>query len=550
MATRARSLQGRRDGTPASTGLAALARRGSRALAAASTAAAVRARRELQAARSGADALAALLGAAATSAHRWLTADVRETVRMELVTRSARAPAPGAAELPEDLRTDLHRWASRLRRRRALVVVRRHLIAGLALVIVAEIVTVSLGGERHSPWLLAPLALAALDEAIVLRQAVSLETVAQMLDRRLALHDRVVTALEILRAPQPPAGLRALVVEEARAASAASFATVRLSSRRPAREWLWLAAALIVIVLLATLPGIGGAAARRGTLARAPHAPLSALSRAAPKAAVTLPAGAPAPATLKPGAHLAPAPLTASDGASRTPKETGFSPYGHGGNSLSAKELARQGIAPPSAAGTGGLAALAIGEAGPGKGGGAASAGSHGAAGSGGSGEASSSPRSGSSGAATAGGGTLTPASAQSGSASPAAASKQSSPGTGGAGSGSSPPGGKAAGSAPGSTALTNGLVPLLATGTSGLPLQAGYAPSGAPGSSNAEGISQTPNGGGKGGRAAHVSNGSQGSVSSNLSVIPPTSNSTPALDEGLLSSYFGSANQLVPRGW
>ncbi len=69
-------------------------------------------------------------------------------------------------------------------------------------------------------------------------------------------------------------------------------------------------------------------------------------------------------------------------------------------------------------------------------------------------------------------------------------------------------PAATAAGSGPGSTALKAGLVPVLGAGSSGLPLQAGYAPSSARRPAGSEGISQTPNGGGSGGRSAQAGGG------------------------------------------
>jgi hypothetical protein len=298
------------------------------------------------------------------------------------------------------------------------------------------------------------------------------------------------------------------------------------------------------------LPGIGGGAARHHRSASAARLP-GAASRARSKPPAPAPEAQLAPAIATTGSGLARRPLAVTGSGSRPTKGTGFSPYGYGGKSLSAKQLAREGIAVPPAAGTGALAGLAVSETGADHEA-ASSANTSGrtAAGSGTSGTSSSTAASRGGRLASSG---ASPAPAGShGAKAPqvTAGAKQSGLGTGTASSGSSPPGGNAAGSAPGSTALVKALVPVLGASTSGLPLQAGYAPSSAQHSSSSEGVSQTPNGGGKGGRTAHSNSGGEGSVSSKLSVIPPASNATPALDQGVLSSYFGSANQLVPRNW
>lgn len=482
-------------------------------------------------------------------AYRWLRADIRESISMELIPGSS----TGVEAPSGDLRTGLLRWASRLRRRRALVVARRHLIAAAAVVIAAELVLDVFGGERRAPWLLAPLALGLLDGAIALGRGVSLDTVAQMLDRRLALRDRVTTANDILQEQAPPSGLRALVVAEAGTAVADSFATVRLVARHPRREWLSLLAGVAVIALLATAPRIGPNASANKTAAGARRAPRGALAQARPEPAVASPAPPRLPAVTSPRGLIGRPPLAVTGSGTGKGGKQGFSPYGYGATSLSAKQLAREGITAPPTAGAKGLAPLSVGEAG---GGGSTSATS--SAPSARSGGTSGTPSAGNGGSAAlsrgslaaAPGGAVSSAGARSGRAPQAGGAKGGGTGAGAAGSGSSPPGGNAAGSAPGSTELTSGLVPALAPGSSGLPLQAGYAPSNAPRSAGGEGVSQTPNGGGKGGRSAHTSAGAEGSVSAGLSVIPPASNSTPALDQALLSGYFGAVDQLVPSNW
>ncbi len=485
------------------------------------------------------------------AAWRWLRADVGEAIAMRPL--AARAHAAAAPETP--LRGSLAAWASSVRRRRALVIARRHVIAALGLGIFAEVFVVALGGDRHAWWLLAPLALAFVDGAIAVRQPLRLDSVAHMLDRCLGLHDLLVTGNAISREQARPLGLGALVAEEAQAAAADSFATVRLTATRGRSEWSWLATAAIVLAVLAAVPGIGtrhsthvhASPATRATAvnpARAHAKSTSAAARGARRAR----------ATVAPPGQLEPPPLAVTPGSGHEAKGTGYSPYGHGAAALTAKQLAREGIASPTAtAEAKALGALAVGEVGGGAAGtGGANGSNPGGGASGGKGSASASTTTATrqGGGSASQGGALTPASARGNGALGGAGTKQAGVGAGGAGGGSSPPGGNAAGSAPGSTALRSGLVPELGEGASGLPLQAGYAPGGGPRSASGEGISQTPNGGGSGGRSAHANGAVGASVSTGLSVIPPTSNATPTLDQGVLSSYFGTANQLTPGNW
>jgi hypothetical protein len=460
------------------------------------------------------------------------------------VAPSRRATADGGAA---ELRASLLAWASMIRRRRALVIARRHLIAALVLTIVAELLLIVLGDDRHGLWLLAPLALGLFDGTVAVRRPVRLEQVAHMLDRCLSLHDLLVTAWAIEAEDAPPRVLSVLVVEDARAAAAASFATVQLTTRRRGREWSWLLAGLAVLAVLAAVPSVEGGRSARHAVAPAVRARGSAVTPAHAK-----PTAPPVVAQLHhrngtPGTGLARPPLAVTEGGTGKAKETGFRGYGSGGKDLSAQQLARLGLSLPSA-NTKALGALSVGEAGNGSAGagaGARNASNGGAAGTGTAGEAAGTASQG--GGTVAGGSALTPAHSHSGSLG-AGGTKEA--GAGAGSSGHSPPGGGAAGTSAGSTTLGSGLVPALGTGTSGLPLQAGYAPTGTRGSTGNEGVSQTPNGGGSGGRSAHASASGEGSASSSLSALPPTFNSTPALDQGVLSSYFGSANQLTTGNW
>jgi hypothetical protein len=489
------------------------------------------------------------IGSATSAAYGWLRAD-GQAVHMEL------EPSPrGKGRSGLDLRGGLLAWASMIRRRRALVVVRRHLLAGLAVTILATGVSILLGGERRAWWLAVPLVLALADATVAASRRVGAERVAQLLDQRLGLHDRILTALGILREQGSPRGLRALVVAEAQTSVDASFARVRLRTRQPGREWASLFGCVAVLAVLAALPGIGGTSAKNRAAGRASSAPPGASARARAKANGASTAARRLQAAGTQGTQINRPPLAVTGNGSPTPKGSGFSPYGHGGVSFSAKQLANQGLATPSL-GTKALGAVALNEAG-GSGSGAASsipgasAGASAGAGKAGAGGTSSATPTSRAGGAASGTGPLTPLSGRrSANAVPGSGTGKGNAGSGAGGNGNAPPGGSGAGSAAGSTALKAGLVPVLGAGASGLPLQAGYAPSSARQSPGGEGVSQTPNGGGSGGRSAQANGGGQTSVSSSLGLIPPTFNSTSALEQGVLSSYFGSANQLTPGNW
>jgi hypothetical protein len=487
-----------------------------------------------------------MASSASSITFRWLRAELDEAIGME--PASPRRPvAREGAKLDESLLA----WATMIRNRRALVIARRHLIAGLGLAIVAELVVLVLGGDRLAWWLLAPVAIALLDGAIALRRPVRAESVAHMLDRSLGLRDLLATAVSIPHDERQPRGLAGLVVKEATAASAGSFAAVRLEARRRRREWALLASALALLAVLAATPGIGTHGSTRHTATPATRAATAPHAHAVSKPTKAPVAGRRVRAPGASGSHLARPPLAVTTGESRQSKGSGFSPYGHGANSFSAKQLAKDGIASPPTATTKSLGALAVGESGGGNSTSPASA-----SGAGSTAGSKGTPGGGTSASAThgatsdTGAGALAPAHSRGVGAAAGATRKPAGVGAGGASEGNSPPGGNAAGTGSASTTLGNGLVPALGAGPTGLPLQAGYAPSAAQRSSGSEGVSQTPNGGGSGGRSAHTSGGGGTSVSSSLGVIPPTFNSTPTLDQGVLSSYFGSANQLTPGNW
>jgi len=464
---------------------------------------------------------------------------------------SARRPLH-APETDAELRAGIATWASMVRRRRAAVLVRRQLIAWLAVALVAEIVLLAAGDERVGFWLLAPVALALLGGAIALRGPSQPQLAARMLDRFGDLHDLMATATAILAVEQPASGLAALVLDEARAAAGGSLATVRPVASGPRREWrlLGLAVAALAVVALVPAPARTGARGSRRGAVRAPAAGSAhgrpASSHAAARSARARVVGQPVPPQLP-----SPSLTVSAEGPARSSK-SGFSPYGHGGTALSAKQLAQEGLAAPPAAAQS-LGTVAVGQPGgsPGHGAGTQASAKGGA---GGAGKAApggqATPSSGHAAGATEGLGTPAKAGSSAQGTTTALGTRRPSASSGAASTGSSPPGGSGAGTGRGGAGLASGLVPALGTGPLGLPLQAGYAPGGTRRSQSGEGVTQTPNGSGSGGRSAHASTGAEASVSSQLSVIPPTVNSTPDLDQGVLSGYFGSSNQLTPGNW
>jgi hypothetical protein len=492
---------------------------------------------------------------AGTRARHWLAAETAETLTLE--PERPRGPGTVAADPVEgSFETSLGLWAGRLRRRRAIVVLRRYLIAVLALTLAVELVTLAAGGDRLAWWLLAPLALGLASCARALRSDVGLRRTAQILDRRLGLHDLTVTALELSRAqpgpgpesePRPaPGSLAALVLEEGRTATAASLAALRARARDGHREAAWLAGAAALLAAVILIAGSGsGATGVHGTHAGASTAAGRALAQrqAAAVAAARRAALARALGTGLP--NQAPPPLAVQTGRSGSGSRSAYSPYGHGGSSLSAKQLASQGIASaPSTKAS--LGALSLGGSGTSTGAGAgrspaASGGASGRTAIGG-GTAKQGPGS-STGAAG-----LAAATSHSAAALGAGATRES--GSGAGSGGSSPRGGGAAGTARGSTALVAGLIPALGTSGSGLPLQAGYAPSSSTSQSGKEGVSQTPNGGGGAGRSKQSTSGGESTRAGELPVIPPSLNAASTVDQGVLSSYFGSANQLTAGSW
>jgi hypothetical protein len=452
----------------------------------------------------------------------------------------------------------LDQWRARIARRRAIAVVRRHLLVLMALVVVAEIVVLLTGNGHRPAWLIAPLLLAAVDGAVVVARNVPADRAAQMLDADLGLHERVGTALELQAAPSAPHGLGAMVVDEANTALAESLGSARAVARAPRAEWGSLLALLAVLAAVALVSWSSSS----GPVAHGGSAAGLAGSRPGRGAASGGLSGSRPGAASRPGGSLDHAPklprgrsLGAGvvNNSNHTSPSDGSSLYGHG-SALTPKQLAsvsREGLADAGA--TVGVAG-SIAPFGAGSSSGADSPG-RGASGAGA--QASGKPQSGLGGgglsasksASGAGAGSTPSLSGVRGrSGSTAAGISPSAAGGYNRGSGGAPSGGESAGGSRAAADPGLSLVPELG-GQSRLPLQASFSPTASKGSPRSAGTSQTANGGGGRSRTAQAGAGGSSSTA-NLAMIPPTSNATSAAAVGLLQGYFGTSDQLTFSHW
>jgi hypothetical protein len=338
------------------------------------------------------------------------------------------------------------------------------------------------------------------------------------------------------------------VIEESDAAVDGSLRSARIVARRSPPEWIALLVAGAVVAVLVTVPSLSSRGGRSSSASLStPQLSGGHATGAARRASKHTKAPLPGASTKT----IPQVPINVPPAGSNSKLGNGpnGAPYAGGGTAHYSKQLASLGLAAPKNAGAKAISA-------PGGDGGAASSSGGGSA----THTSSGAPPAG--GHSLSAGGLSAPGASsnasQSGSQSAkgglAPGRKGAAAGTGrgsngGARGSGAPPGGESAGRVAGSNQLSAGLVPDLPSGTAGLPLQAGYAPSAAKQTSGQEGVSQTPNGGGGAARSAHTND--QGSNSgTEFAVIPPTPNSSTTIDQGLLYSYFGSADQLRFGGW
>ncbi|MCW2950878.1 MAG: hypothetical protein JWQ48_48, partial [Conexibacter sp.] len=206
-------------------------------------------------------------GRAVRGAARWLEADARDVVVLRPSRR--RSDRPSATALLPGLR----RWRVLVARRRAIAVVRRALLVAATVAIV--LTAIAHGGALPTAVVIAaPLAVALLGAALVLRRRPELPAVARLLDARLALHEQLGTALELETAPRGAAHpLDARVVADASQTVSSTLGGSRAVARRARGEWLALLAAAAAVVALALTSGTshGGAAPVQHARAQAPH---------------------------------------------------------------------------------------------------------------------------------------------------------------------------------------------------------------------------------------------------------------------------------------
>ncbi|MDO8210595.1 hypothetical protein [Conexibacter sp. CPCC 206217] len=201
------------------------------------------------------------MSAGARRIARWLTAEPGVVVVL-----GERDGGRGVDRVP--LTTGLQRWRVRIARVRALALARRWLIVALLLAALLCLLGSGVAVVVAVPCVLSLIACGAL-----LRRRPSLSAVARLLDDRLALSERLATALE-LTAPAPRAGrterslsssgsnpsvlvgvgdsLATRVVAEAEHALAWSLDARRARLRRAPREWgaVVVAAGVVAVVAL------------------------------------------------------------------------------------------------------------------------------------------------------------------------------------------------------------------------------------------------------------------------------------------------------------
>lgn len=482
---------------------------------------------------------------AAAGVGGWLYPQAPDVVDID--PRTAPKVPVAATSAEGTVRAQVERWRRRVWRARAVVVAGRHVAMALALVTVGLVLARLVTSVTDPVWAFAGVAVILVSVLVALSRPIVGASVAGMLDGELGLFERVQTALE-LENIGAESRLGRQVIAEAQEALAASFAAARARPRNTRVVLLALVPLALAVALLLVVPGSsqpqrsaapagGHVKATTGTVGAHGAAPAQKHRRGT----VTLPVGAAVDNENRPPLAVAPSTTKAGKGG-------GASPYGNGAKSSGASIITKTGLSHASA----NSRAIAA----PGSGSGLAgsnspSKGTSGAASGGAGGKASAKGGS---------GGLSAPGSAPSVAAGsvPKGAKPGGTPGgASGSGAGSqsgqsqsqkAPPGGEQAGGTRGSTQLQAGLTPDLAQGSTGLPLQAGFAPTSAKNAGHG-GISQTANGGG--GKARSAAGGSaSGGTGSGATAIEPTANTSSAATQSLLSNYFGAANQLKPGAW
>jgi hypothetical protein len=481
---------------------------------------------------------------------RWLRAGPPMVIAIRL-RANRRADATLATEQAADaarLKPALATWRARIRRRHAVVVLRRYAILGGGLSLALE--GLALAGAIPGLVVAAPFVAAAAAAAIALAPGLSLGRVAQLLDEQLGLFDRISTGLELQSDPRAEAGpLARRAISDAAGLTELTLQRWRASTVAARPEWLSLAVVvttLAALVLLAPLPSAHSTRSKPTASAQAPGgAPGERRASARTPAA-----GQPKPAAADTRTQHTQQPGT-SISAAATHQQQGSTSAGHASTRSAAKPgSSRTGTGTRSASHSSSSA-----DAGS-KLGGATRTSS-------GQTTAQGAPGSlGGSGSRAVAGVSPVAIPRQSTGASPSSATKapsgsgtdaakapiqSSSAGTAHAGAGRSA-GTQSAGHALGSTALGNPKT-LSGQATHALPLQAGYAPSASSKTSGGHG-SSIPGGGGGEGRTPTTGASTGSDSPQSFSYVPFEGGALAEGDAGLLISYIHSLGFVEEQPW
>jgi hypothetical protein len=484
---------------------------------------------------------------------RWLLAGPREALRVRSLVRPVGFDLAEQSADPDELLAGLQRWRVRLQRRRAGVLLRRHLIVAAVLSIVLQALVVA--GDIPQTILLVPLALLLVGMSVELARRPSLEEVAHLLDEQLGLFDRIGTGLDIQRHVgwnQRPLERRA--VANASGLTAASLDGSRAAAAPAVREWSSLAVVLVVLAVgvLAGPPITGGsstrASIRTGTAgtgesaaASVKHAASAAKTTSTGKKGITPSQAQAHPKTPAEGHRSSNASPSTGD---RTVKQATQSrsittSSGKGAKSaLGVSPVKAKGATTPEAARNSTGAPGAKGSIGVGS---AAKPGTVSAL-------TAPSQKAGAEAHSTSSSTTRKSGSSTPSSKSTSASSPVTRKGSGAAGA---PTGSATAGHQRASTQLGNSRT-IAGHASHALPLQAEYAPAGA-GKTSGSSHSSKASGGGGPGRSALVSGAGSASSSGNQSTfayIPPDGGALPGGDAELLINYFNFLGLVNEQSW
>jgi hypothetical protein len=194
---------------------------------------------------------------------RWATADPRDVVDLA-----------GAGELGEPARAasvgeELRRWRRIVARRRLVVLARRHAAVALALAVLLEIAA-QLGAFPQWVVVAVPLALFLISVTAFGLRGLSPFELARLLDDKLALNDRLATALEIeARGGGTP--LERRTVADAAALLAAGREDWHARAASAGREWWALVGPAAAIAVVAAIGALTAGNSSRRVEALGPH---------------------------------------------------------------------------------------------------------------------------------------------------------------------------------------------------------------------------------------------------------------------------------------